>query len=108
MRQSSMVNLPEQPFFTGETAVFACSSRIVHLCFAQSRRHLQGATVTAAGNHATTPILVRKYGGTSIASVDRISAVADDLVACKELDYTGCLDCPVRSHERKGLHLGEA
>jgi aspartate kinase len=43
--------------------------------------------VTAAGNHATTPILVRKYGGTSIASVDRISAVADDLVACKADGY---------------------
>jgi len=39
--------------------------------------------VTTAGIPASQPILVRKYGGASIASVDRISAVADDLVACK-------------------------
>ncbi len=36
---------------------------------------------------ATQPILVRKYGGSSIASVERIDAVARDLVAKREAGY---------------------
>ena len=43
--------------------------------------------MTTAGNPATPPILVRKYGGSSIASVERIGAVADDLVARKADGY---------------------
>ncbi|MBU1675116.1 aspartate kinase, partial [bacterium] len=43
--------------------------------------------MTPARNPAEQPILVRKYGGTSIASVERIGAVAGDLVAKKQEGY---------------------
>jgi len=43
--------------------------------------------VTPARNPAEQSILVRKYGGSSIASVERIGAVAGDLVAQKQEGY---------------------
>ncbi|MBU1072541.1 hypothetical protein KKG45_04765, partial [bacterium] len=77
----------EQPFFVGLRAVLTCSDPSRNLCFADPQRQPRGATVTPARNPAEQPILVRKYGGTSIASVERIGAVAGDLVAKKQEGY---------------------